>query len=437
MKPSDINTQDQVPGAGLPAPPASVPARPTYAAAFRCIGADCEDTCCREWSIPVDRETYRRYEQFPAERLGAQVRQYVSITPAAPDSLYARIQPAPSGYCGFLGEDRLCGIQKEYGGALLSASCSAYPRELNRVQGVLEGSLSLSCPEAARNVLLVPGSMRVAGNLLSGEFRTDHVLRLGGSRNGSHPKPYYEFQPVRALLVAMVRDRERPLWQRMLLIGSLCLRLDATSTSPDDEAVLHLLEEYRQVIENRWLHTELEALPSHLEIRLKVVRKLSEDRAQGDAGAARFRDTFRAFTEGIGWAAGAPPEEVAQRYREAEDRYSGPFLARSPFILENYLLNYIFKNLFPFGREGSPHSRSMSMFEEFVLLATQFGWISALLVGVAGHYREAFAGEHVVQTVQAYSRAVDHSPAGLVAIVASMRNWGMDSLHGMSVMLRS
>lgn len=47
--------------------------QPTYAAAFRCIGPNCEDPCCGDWDIPVDRNTYRTYQQFPWEKLRSTV----------------------------------------------------------------------------------------------------------------------------------------------------------------------------------------------------------------------------------------------------------------------------------------------------------------------------------------------------------------------------
>ena len=30
---------------------------PTYAAAFRCVGSRCEDACCANWDIPIDKNT--------------------------------------------------------------------------------------------------------------------------------------------------------------------------------------------------------------------------------------------------------------------------------------------------------------------------------------------------------------------------------------------
>ena len=412
--------------------------RPSYAAAFQCIGASCEDHCCQGWNIPLDRETYEKYRRFPAGRLGSIVQQFVSITPEAHESLYARINVAPSGTCAFFGADRLCGIQKEYGGALLSATCSIYPRTLNSVDGVLEGSLTMSCPEAARNVLLRPDGVGLTANLRSGEFRTDSVATL--TSEGGPPvlhKPYGFFHAVRGLLMDMVRDRTRPMWQRLLLMGSLCKRLDAISTDEDDATVPAMLEEYRQVITNNWLHAELEGMPSNPALRLKVIFQLTDSRMQDPTSGARFRDTFWTFVEGIASPPGSIAGDDVGRFLEAEMKYHQPFFERSPFILENYLINAMYQTLFPYGREGSPTFQRQGIFAEYLSLATQFAWMNALLVGVAGHYREAFADEHVVRTVQSFTRATEHYPHVLAWINEQIAKVKLDSLQGMSILLKS
>lgn len=415
---------------------------PTYAAAFRCIGASCEDMCCRDWAIPLDKETYKQYQKFPPAKLGIVVSQYVSInaTVGAPDSRFARILPAPSGRCPFFGADRLCAIQKEYGGKLLSSTCFTYPRALNIVEGVLEGSLMLSCPEAARNVLLAPNSMQVAGDLFSGEFRTDAAIRLANNENSSIYKPYGYFHQTRSLLIDMVRDRTRPMWQRLLLIGSLCKSLDELTMDEGDEGdrgVLAILQAHREALGQDVLRGDLGSVPGQLELKLKVILKLTDARVQDKESGARFRDVFWDFAEGIGSGIDGDSQNDVEHYREAEERYHQPFFARFPFILENYVLNYIFQNLFPFGRENSIRLKPRSVFDEYILLTTQFAWIDALLVGVAGRHKESFAGEHVVQVVQSFCRAVEHNSDVLISIREFMAHLQLDTLEGMAIMLRN
>ena len=412
-------------------------AAPTYAAAFHCIGSACEDACCGDWDIPVDRGTYEKYQQFPSEKLGSLVSQFVSIrTPSQPDSLYASIHRGPSGLCPFFSADHLCKIQKEYGPHLLSATCSIYPRSLSRVAGELEGSLSLSCPEAARNVLLVPDFMHIKGDLFSGAFRTDNFFHLASDRNSSIPKPHSSFLAIRTLLIDMVRDRSRPMWHRLLLIGSLCKRLNDITPAKAEEAVPKILRDYRQSFENQRSQADFESMPSQPRTKLEVIFGLT-DLCMRDGSGPRFQDTFWTFVQGLSAPTNSLPGDDIERFLQAEKEYHRPFFERSPFILENYLVNYMFQNLFPYGREGSADFTSQSIFDEYIQMTTQFACINALLIGIAGHYKGAFAGEHVVQTVQSFTRTVEHYPDVLQSIDKYMRSRGLYSLQGMAIMLKN
>jgi len=250
--------------------------RPTYAGAFRCIGPQCEDHCCGDWDIPVDKVTYEKYQLFPVERLGSIVSNFVFPNAAgSPESLYAHIYRRPSGLCPFLGSDHLCDIHKEYGPQLLTATCSVFPRSLSSVDGQLEGSLSLSCPEAARNILLNPDFMKIEADLLSGEFRTDNVYQLVPSGSGPVHKPYRSFYAIRALLIDIVQDRSQPLWHRLLVIGFLCQRLQEITTAEGEEAVPAFLEEYREMLNHSELLEELQSMPSDPKLKLEIIIALT------------------------------------------------------------------------------------------------------------------------------------------------------------------
>ncbi|AEU34634.1 hypothetical protein AciX8_0277 [Granulicella mallensis MP5ACTX8] len=416
--------------------PNTVMAPPTYAAAFRCIGTDCEDTCCGDWDIPIDKNIYNKYQQFPREKLGSLVSQFVLISvPDQPDPLHARIYRGSSGFCPFFGADSLCNIHKEYGPQFLSATCSIYPRSFSYVAGTLEGSLSLSCPEAARNILLVPRFMQIEGDLFSGNFRTDNVLHLASSRKDSCHKPHNFFLTIRTLLIDMARDRSRPLWHRLLLIGSLCESLDNITTAEDKEAFSVVLRKYRQIVGYQISQPELVNLPSLPRLKLEVVFRLTDALVRDNSGK-RFRDIFWAFVEGIASPDRSTPQNDMERFLQAEEKYHRPFFEKFPFILENYLVNYMFQNLFPYGREGSPRFIPRSLFGEYIQMATQFAWVNTLLIGVAGHYKEGFAEEHVVQTIQSFTRAVEHYPDVLQSIDESMRSLELNNLRGMAIMLK-
>ncbi len=402
------------------------PHSPTYAAAFRCIGPTCEDPCCSGWDIPVDKATYAKYQQLPKENIGALISAFVVLNPAPThDNLYARIIPTPTGACPFWDADHLCGIQRNYGAELLPAPCSIYPRALRLVDNQLEGSLSLSCPEAARNVLLDPNFIHIEANLLSGDFRTDSFFYLAANPQSAPLQPFAH--SIRSLLIDIVRDRSHPLWQRLLLIGCLCFDLDQHFETPAQ--IPTLVNTYS----NNPPLLELERLPANIKLRLEIILALTNERLADPGSGKRLRDTFWDFIEGIAAPNPNLPADDIQRFLHAEENYHRPFFANSPHILENYLINYIYQNLFPFGREGAS---TRSFFDEYLLLATQFAWINTLLIGISANHKQAFAGEHVVRTVQSFTRAVEHYPEVLNLILEYLRSRNLATLEGIAILLR-
>lgn len=410
---------------------------PTYAGTFQCIGASCEDDCCHSWKIPLDKNTYQLYQKLPSEKLGSTVTEYVSVAPSGThENLFAQIKQTDSGTCPFYTSARLCGIQEQYGPQLLSSTCSTYPRVLNLVESRLEGSLSLSCPQAARDVLLVSGSTQATADLLSGTFRTDNYFTLARNEDGHNYKPYAAFHDVRRCMIALVTDRSRPMWERLLLIGSLCKQLDEISNESSSSIVPAILSDYHQVIGAAWGRSEMENMPTNCALKLRAIFRLLSQLVEDKTCGVRFLDTYWNFVEGIGSTDGVKPNDEFERVRQAEKLYHGPFFAERPFIFENYLLNYMFRTLFPFGRARSADFLPRSIFDEYILMATQYAIINTLLIGIAGHFKENFSEEHVVKTIQSFTREVEHDPLALASIVDFMHTAQLANLAGMSVLLR-
>jgi len=411
--------------------------RPLYASTFRCIGAECEDSCCQGMGVLVDKITYDKYQNLPEGNIRSLVQIHVSLnTVDASDTLYAKIQPTPANDCPFLATDHLCGVQKEFGPEYLSATCSIYPRVLNSVNGELETSLYLSCPEAARLVLLNPYSTQAEGNVASSHFRTDQFSRMAGN-HGAYPKPYSYFGEIQALVITLVRDRTRPMWHRLFLLGTLCCALDAIKTEEQEKMVPGIIKDYWEIISTGALRSELEGLQANPATQVDVVLRLIDQRIRAGENRERFLECWQDFQEGIGYSQESAPASDIQHFVEAEEKFCRPFFAQHPFILENYLLNYVFRNLFPFGREASAHHVSQSILGEYMLMITQFTLVKGLLIGTAGRYRENFSTEHVVKVIQSFSKSVEHSPAFLQETTQFVTSRNLGTIAGFATLLAS
>lgn len=117
---------------------------PHYFNDFRCVAAECEDTCCAGWAIMIDEDTLEKYKEYQGS-FGNRLRNSIDWK----EGCFLQYEKR----CAFLNERNLCDIHMEAGEHMLCDTCRNYPRHKEEFEGVREGSLSLSCVEAAKIIL--------------------------------------------------------------------------------------------------------------------------------------------------------------------------------------------------------------------------------------------------------------------------------------------
>jgi lysine-N-methylase len=425
--------------------------RPDYSDDFRCIGPACEDSCCEEWTVHVDQDTFEKYQNLPAGPLRTLLDENVLriLEPAqasggAPAAAFAQIRMDSNRKCPLLTTDGLCRIQVEHGEEFLPHSCATYPRVTHCIDGVTEKALSLSCPEAARLVLLNPQ--------LNTGARQDGGLRAGADRAHEGDPCLSYFRSIRNTALALVQNRVYPLWQRLFLLDLLSRRFDAIAPNERAEKVPLLLADVEATAASGELQASMNTLPVDHAQQLDLVLLLAGMMLHRSYVRPRFVECVQAFTEGIGNGAGATLESLTAGYAAAHDRYYAPFFKKYPYILENYLVNTIFRCRFPFGRDWTQNgaapstpsstpsptpSPTPSMTRESTLLTAQFALMKGLLIGVAGFHREQFSASHVVHAVQTASKHFEHHTEFLSGAHALLVEKRLDGQLGLAILLRN
>lgn len=408
--------------------------RPDYSASFRCIGPECEDSCCQGWTVIVDQTTYEKYQSVSAGPLRILIDENIVRTPDAPVAAqYAKIRMPESLVCPFLAETRLCRIHAELGEEFLSKTCATYPRIVSSIDNLEEKALSLSCPEAARMVLLDPG-------LMDRENGKRYDFTWDSSQNGEQRLLPY-FWPIREFVFTLVRDRAYSLWQRLFLLGSFCRRLDTVARGETDRGVAQVLRDFPAAVASGTLRPAMEKIPADLAMQLDMVLQLAGLCRDRRSVNRRFLECLEWFRTGIGFGAGigsgATMETLTAGYAEAHDRWFAPLFAAHPHVLENYLINAIFRRQFPFGSKNGKLIAEPEMAREFALLATQFALIKGLLIGVAGCHRQDFSAAHVVHTVQTATKHFEHHAQFLEQMHALLVSTGRDNAQALTMLLRN
>ena len=420
----------------MPAPARIV--QPRYYEAFRCIGADCEDTCCDGWGITVDRLTYDKYQHCRDPDLSSSLHELVTINPAGDDD-YASIKLSET-HCPFLSEG-LCSIQTKLGEDYLSNTCATYPRMMNRVGDVLERTLDLSCPEAARIVLLDqwPFEFIEIGETDSFRMGTPYVPDTPTAAYDGRTYPH--FREVRSLIVTILQGRAYPLWKRLVITGHFCDKLSEMAIMSNDEDIPGLIQRYSHALNNGSFDELLSKCQFQPAVQLMTVLELVVSRITSDFTGRRFLDCYQEFMRGLDWTQESALSEVAQRYAEALVQYYAPFVNQNQFLMERYLVTYAYKNLFPLGRLESNrkcglHHIGNSISIQCMLMLAYYAIARTVMIGMAAVHKSSFGVEQALRLIQSSTKAFQHSTSFPLRVIEILNHNGLRTGASMAALVQ-
>jgi len=125
---------------------------PSYYPLFKCIAGDCKHTCCANWEVDIDPETYDKYMNMTgafAERIRSSIVTEDDGSATGESHFVLR----EDGRCPMLRDDGLCDLILAEGESALCRVCAEHPRFYNFRSDTVECGLGLSC-EAALSLIL-------------------------------------------------------------------------------------------------------------------------------------------------------------------------------------------------------------------------------------------------------------------------------------------
>lgn len=377
---------------------------PQYIKQFQCVGLKCEDNCCYGWKVSIDENTYKRYKKVSESTLKPLLNKNITRNRSNPSSEeYAKIKMNGNGCCPFLEENKLCIIHKKLGIEYLSKACMIYPRTTNIVNGVYEKSLYISCPEAARLVLLNPNTMEFDEfeDFSEVQYNIAQKINTDSIQNANNVKRY--FWPLRIFSISLLQNRKYSLTDRLVILGFFVKKVQEYLDNNRVHEIPILIEEYNHVIENNNLKESLSHIPTNVKIQMELMKEFNDQRFL--AGFCKNNQSYikcvAEFLNGIEYTNNAKVEDIGERYKKAYLNYYEPFMRDHEYIFENLLVNYMFKELFPVITKND-------VFSEYIKLVIHYSLIKMLLIGMAA-YNKKLNEQLIVRLVYSFSRAIDHN----------------------------
>ena len=298
--------------------------QPQYVKQFKCDGSKCSAHCCRGWNVFIDKDTYKQYSKLGSKEITSRLQFNADRNEYLIDF--------GGKACPFLNDKKLCRIQLEYGENFLSQTCATYPRVTSAFGQFFERSLTLSCPVAAELILFDPKP-------LAFEFVDvpERIHSPGGKVFLQSIQATDELKAhlieIQLAMISILQERTLSIDQRLIVLGFFLDRLEEIFADFNEAALTKLITAYES---KKFLAEQVPLMLQSISFDAdKFVRLMSE-----------LSDTL--------------PKPVAQTLRQLPNKKS--FLAEHATFLENYLVNELFLNIYPWRFEG----RLMQNFAAFV-----------------------------------------------------------------------
>lgn len=454
---SDSGLSVTLPSRVLPLPAV----RPQHTTAameqFRCIAERCEDTCCRDWAVPITRDdldAMRATMSTTPEGRERLIRLVVIGNRSRVADGRAQLQMDDDCACPMLEKDNRCGVHAAFGEKALTTPCSIFPRTALALHDRVEVGGSLGCPEVARLMLLSEESLRLRPATAAMLPRAYVGKTIDDDPAGAYS---YYFLGVRAALGGCFRTH-LPIGVRFVLAADLAARLEPffhAGTSEFEGArrtfAEHRLQSEINDTESAELRASLQADLAGLDVAgspmITFVRSFLCDRQRlphSPRFASLLDEVFRSLE---GEATGAPPAVAPGLSSENPDLASATLRRRVALdartesrldaILGRYCQHFLMRN---------PYTDAPALTEYIFNLGLQLAAVRLLIVGhpevaarLAGEpdpVEDRAVLERVsVHVIQTYTKAISHHPEYLEAAIPRSAATGGRITFGRLVLL--
>jgi len=399
---------------------------PNYMKSFRCIGSACEDNCCIGWDVDIDKKTYLKYGKVNDSELKQLFDKNIHRNKQCfNDNIdYATVKLSKQKRCPFLNDVQLCRIQAKLSEGFLSNVCATFPRYTHVVDGVREQSATVSCPEIARLILLNPEPIVYREETIRADERLI-VTHTIDTRDSREKNPLVSHLPeLRKFTIEILQDRTRSLEERMTILAKFFSALQKriqTGRNPNPSAWIlqtqkELLAEAPTTQPTDWTF-QAERFREML-LALDMLKTID---------SKRYVDAARTVLSGFGYSDSLSTKDLGLRMAEGHRLHMKHFMKKHGYMLENYLVNAVYRNLFP-------AADSNQAFDVYMILALSFTLIRMQLTGLA-LAQNGLKPEDAAMYIQSFAKVAEHHKTFWDAMALNMRRKQYSTLSGATKLL--
>lgn len=388
---------------------------PSYLDDFKCIGGTCTDSCCQGWDIEIDKASFKSYFKTDNKEMRKRFQKclYNNEYMSDPTVDYGKVKLKEKRRCEFLNDDNLCDIFTNIGEGYLSNVCTCYPRILNKIDDFYEMTLDVACPTASEMILSLKDGI---------EFKEDrrdfNKYIIAGDINTKakeHENTLVKyFKEIRGKSISIVKNRNHTISERLYVLGAFLEDLE----EKNNNEVLKYINDFNEekALNNYELNTTNYVLQTaFLKNLLDRMDVFNEIDSEG------FKEYTKVLIKGLKLDEIKNIGKNSEFYIDSYVNYVDNIINKNSYIFENYLVNFMYNNLFPF-------SENEYVFHGYMMLVIRYSLIRFYLIGIYNETKDD-STESIIKVIQKFSKAVEHHYTFLSETLEYIVNNEFDNLQ--------
>lgn len=317
---------------------------------FHCIGPECKDSCCKHWTITLTKREYLNYKKMDCSPELKSIIDTAFVRSRKDDLQYAVMKLKENGNCPFLGEDRLCKIQKEKGEGALTFVCSIFPRyNINVGDEVYIYVCDITCSHVVEILMNHPEGLSVTEKDYDGKNPWIEKGVCSGKKIQKEWESYPFFWTIKNAQLDILQNRNFTIPERMLILGFFCKKVDDYLKANEGNKIQGLANALLDNEMCRKIADSLNAPQSHENAAIKSVDILSKMNYYLKSANYSFfvHELFKKVLDNIELATEDINDDEfnvtfnRERYNNNVKIYR-EIEAERPYIFENLFVNLIF-----------------------------------------------------------------------------------------------
>ncbi|WKL04030.1 flagellin lysine-N-methylase [Paenibacillus amylolyticus] len=405
---------------------------PTYMLDFKCIGSECEDSCCIGWKVRIDKKTYNNLTSIPQKALREKLKNGMErLEPSnRTNEHFAQMEmDRRTGCCSMLDEQKLCTIQGSLGERYLAPICATYPRNIFWVDNEQEISAVMSCPEVARLALLNPEKMEFTYTEPMLQANAQIKEKVATQYNSSFMNFFWE---IRIFAIEIIQNRKFSFSHRLILLGLFCEELQQliNQNLEDETNITGLIEKFKVIINEDEVLQDYDTFPADHEFQFITLNNIISKNLGNIGSDSRFASCVQDYLEGLNEQKELGKlVDLVSFYQNGYLDYYKPFMDDHEFIFENYAVNFIYSHLFP-------KSENRNVYRLYTILVSHYTLLKLLLIGISIK-NKGLTKDEVIKVVQSFTKTAEHTNVYVKNIIEFLEDEKYESMGYLCLLIKN